>query len=278
MEIDNIVLFGSTGMLGNYCLNVLQRSYNVIAVTRRDYDIMDNDYDKLFNIISSYKNSVIVNCAGSIPQRGIGNEMDCFITNSLFPKMLDKIACQLGLKFVHVSTNCVFNYPDGNCNELAMPNETQSYGLSKILGEPDNASVIRTSIIGEEIANKKSLLEWVISNKGGKVNGYTNYLWNGCSCLELAKFIKTVIDTDTYWKGVKHIHSMETVSKHELLCMINEIYDLDISITPCSTGYVIDKTLSSIHDDTVITVPIKEQIMEQKNIGLKSGACHTMAK
>ena len=39
--VDNIILFGSTGMLGNYCLNILQQSYNVIAITRKDYDIMD---------------------------------------------------------------------------------------------------------------------------------------------------------------------------------------------------------------------------------------------
>ena len=262
--IDNIILFGSTGMMGNYCLNILQQSYNVIAITRKIYDIIDNDYDKLFNIINSYNNSVIINCAGSIPQRGINNTTECFIINSLFPKMLDKIATQLNINFIHISTNCVFNYENGNSNELTMPNEIQPYGLSKILGEPENASVIRTSIIGEEILNKKSLLEWVVSNKDGKINGYINYLWNGCTCLTLVKFIKIIIDTDTYWKGVKHIHSMETISKYELVCMINEIYNLNINITPIELDNTINKTLSSIYDNTVITKSIKEQIMEQK--------------
>jgi dTDP-4-dehydrorhamnose reductase/SAM-dependent methyltransferase len=273
-----IVIFGGTGMLGNYCLNILQQEYNVISITRKDYDIMDNNYDKLFNIINSYNNSVIINCAGSIPQRGINNEMDCFITNSLFPKMLDKIAYQLKIKFIHISTNCVFNFTNGNCDELVMPNETKSYGLSKILGEAENACVIRTSIIGEELANKKSLLEWVLSNKNGNINGYTNYLWNGCSCLTLVKFIKSIIDTDTYWKGVKHIHSMETISKYELVCMINEIYNLNINITPIELDNTINKTLSSIYDNTVITKSIKEQIIEQKNIDFKLGTYHTITK
>ena len=44
--------------------------------------------------------------------------MDCFITNSLFPKMLDKIAYQLKIKFIHISTNCVFNCTNGNCSKL----------------------------------------------------------------------------------------------------------------------------------------------------------------
>ncbi len=264
--IDNIILFGSTGMLGNYCLNILQQSYNVIAITRKDYDIMDNNYDKLFNIINSYNNSVIINCAGSIPQRGIDNTTKCFIINSLFPKMLDKIATNLNINFIHISTNCVFNYNNGNCNELVMPNETQPYGLSKILGEPENACVIRTSIIGEETLNKKSLLEWIISNKNGKINGYKNYLWNGCTCLTVVNIIKNIIETGSYWKGIRHLHSINTVSKYELVCMVNEIYNLNINITPIELDNTIDKTLSSIYDNTVITKSIKEQIIEQKNI------------
>jgi len=274
----NIILFGSTGMLGGYCIKLLQNQYNIISINRKKYDIMENNYEKLLNIIKPYKKSVIINCAGSIPQRGINNEIDCFIINSLFPKMLDKVAYQLEINFIHISTNCVFNYENGNCNELVMPNETQPYGLSKILGESENACVIRTSIIGEEIINKKSLLEWVISNKNGKINGYNNYLWNGCTCLTLVKFIKTIIDTDIYWKGIKHIHSMETISKYELVCMINEIYNLNINITPIELDNTVNKTLSSIYDNTVITKSIKEQIIEQKNIDLKLGTYNLLKK
>jgi dTDP-4-dehydrorhamnose reductase len=264
--IKNVILFGSTGMFGNYCLNILQKKYNIIAITRKDYDILENNYDKLFNIIKSYTNSVIINCAGSIPQRGIDSEIDCYIINSLFPKILDKIAYQLKIKFIHISTNCVFDYEKGYCNELVMPNETQLYGLSKILGESENACIIRTSIIGEELTNKKSLLEWVLSNKNGNINGYTNYLWNGCTCVTLVKFIENIIETKSFWKGIKHLHSKETISKYELVCMINEIYNLNINITPIKLDNKINKTLSSIYDNTVITKSIKEQIIEQKKI------------
>lgn len=273
---NNIILFGSTGMLGSYCLKILRNDYNIVPITRKEYDIMDNNYDNLFNIINSYTNSVIINCAGSIPQRETNNTTEYFIINSLFPKMLDKIATQLNINFIHVSTNCVFNYEKGNCNELVMPNEIQPYGLSKLLGEPENACVIRTSIIGEEIVNKKSLLEWVISNKNGKICGYNNTLWNGCTCQTLVKFIKTVIDTDAYWKGIKHLHSSETISKHELVCMINEIYDLNITITPINLDNTVNKTLSSIYDNTVINKSIKEQIMEQKELDIKLGTYDTV--
>lgn len=276
--VDNIILFGSTGMLGGYCLKILQNNYNVIPITRKEYNIVDNNYNKLFNIIKSYNNSVIINCAGVIPQRKKLDNIDIFVINALFPKMLNKIANQLNLNFIHISTNYVFNYENSNCNESVMPNEIEPYALSKILGEPEEACVIRTSIIGEEIINKKSLIEWVISNKNGKINGYNNYLWNGCTCLTLVKFIKTIIDTDTYWKGIKHIHSMETISKYELVCMINEIYNLNISITSLALDKPINKTLSSIYVNTTILKSIKEQIIEQKNIDLKLGTYDTLKK
>jgi len=264
--VENVILFGATGMLGNYCLNILKNKYNVFSILRNDYDILENNYDKLFNIINYYDKAVIINCAGSIPQRGINNETDCYIINSLFPKMLDKIANQLKIKFIHISTNCVFN--KCNCNESDMPNEREVYGLSKILGEPENACIIRTSIVGEEIINKKSLLEWVLSNNNGKINGYKNYLWNGCTCLTLVNFIQNILDNNGFWKGIKHIHSFETISKYELVCIINEIYNLNINIIPFDLDYNIDKTLSTIYENTIINKTIKQQIIEQKDFNI----------
>lgn len=274
----NIVIFGGTGMLGTYCANVLQQNNNVHIIDRNAYDIVDNDYDKLFNIIHSYRNPIIINCAGMIPQRHSGNDFNYFIVNSLFPKMLEKIAIKLDLQFIHMSTNCVFNYENGNNNELDMPNETTPYGLSKILGEPELCTVIRTSIIGEEIINKKSFLEWVISNKNGKINGYNNYFWNGCTCLAVATYLEKMIETNSYWKGIKHLYSNETVSKYQLACYVNEIYELDIEITPLELETTVNKTLSSIYDNVVINKSIKEQIMEQKNVDLKLGTYIVLKK
>jgi dTDP-4-dehydrorhamnose reductase len=44
----------------------------------------------------------------------------------------------------------------------------------------------------------------------------------------LAKYIKNVIDSGGFWNGIKHIFSPNVVTKYELCCYINEIYDLNI--------------------------------------------------
>ena len=99
--------------------------------------------------------------------------------------------------------------------------------------------------------NKKSFLEWVLSNKNGKINGYSNYYWNGCTCLSIAKYIEKVIENKTFWKGIRHLHSNDVISKYELACMINEIYDLNINIIKFKLDTTINKTLSTIYQNNI---------------------------
>jgi len=89
--------------------------------------------------------------------------------------------------------------------------------------------------------------------------------------LAVAKYIEKMIETNSYWKGIKHLYSNDTVSKYELACFVNEIYDLNIEITPLELETIVNKTLSSIYDNMVVNKSIKEQIIEQKNVDLKLG-------
>jgi len=259
-----IYLFGSNGMLGRYVLNILSKEFEVVPITRNKYDILNDSIDKLKYILNDIgPNDVIVNCSGIIPQKCQLNQYNEYIrVNSIFPHKLCEIADMKKSKFIHISTDCVFNGAVGNYNELSSHNATDIYGTSKSNGEPENATIIRTSIIGEYIHNNKSLLEWVISNKNGKINGYTNYIWNGVTCLTLATIIKDIIINNLYWIGVKHIFSPKEVSKYELCCIINEIYDLNIDITPTNTD-IKNMTLSSIL--TLFCIKdIREQVQLQK--------------
>ena len=49
--------------------------------------------------------------------------------------------------------NCVYTGKDGNYTEYSDHDATDIYGISKSLGEPEDATTIRTSIIGEELYN-----------------------------------------------------------------------------------------------------------------------------
>lgn len=255
-------------MLGNYIFNKLKNIYLVKCINRNDFDIENENWDKLKNILSknTETDDIIINCAGIIPQKNSDYEYKKFIRiNSLFPHKLSEFANLLNLKFIHITTDCVFNGFKGNYLEIDEHNATNIYGISKSLGEPSEATIIRTSIIGEEIKGKKSLIEWVKSNKNKTINGYTNHYWNGVTCLTLANIIKNIIDNNTFWVGVKHVYSPSCVSKYNLCCYINEIYNLNITIIPIEETEPKNLTLLSKEEPLYKLNDIYNQIIEQKN-------------
>ena len=265
-----IVLFGSTGMLGRYVLKVLREKYEVICILRNDYDIENDNQSKLELQLNQIlqKNDIIINCAGIIPQKYTNDKFKTFIKiNTLFPRKLNDISIKNGYMFIHITTDCVFDGIKGNYYPNDMHSATDIYGISKSLGEPDEATIIRTSIIGEELVGKKSLIEWVKSNKNRNIKGYTNHTWNGVTCLELAKIILNIIDNNIYWTGVRHIFSPNIVSKYDLCCYINKIYKLNIDIEKHEDS--ISKNMTLCGDKIFVLDNIYQQIAELSNFILE---------
>ncbi|AZL89322.1 dTDP-4-dehydrorhamnose reductase [Megavirus baoshan] len=267
-----IIIFGPNGMLGNYMLNYFKNKHDVVSIDRKIIDAMNVDLLKLTNTLSNYRTSkddvLVINCVGVIPQRNDINESRTFIkVNTLFPHMLSYCCDLLGFKMIHISTDCVYNGDKGNYSENDCHNETNIYGVSKSLGEPTNCCVMRTSIIGQEIYNKKSLLEWVISQNNKTVYGFINHFWNGVTCLQLAKIIEHMIDNNIFWNGVRHIHSPDIVNKYQLIEYISETYNLSIDLQEKKTD-IINKTLKSIYPSFIEIPPIKKQIEDLLDFSL----------
>ena len=97
------------------------------------------------------------------------------------------------------------------------------------------------------------------------VNGYTNHYWNGVTCYTLSNIIKRIIDEDLFWKGVRHVHSPDTVTKYDLCCYVNKIYGLNINIVPVESEIKKNMTL---HDPCILfEIPnVYDQIVHQKDI------------
>ena len=282
-----IIIFGGTGMLGRYVASILKIYYDIECINRDSFDILNDNWDKLSNLLGKLNNyDVVINCAGIIPQRLPNNTSNVsntsnipnvniikmyFRVNSMFPHKLQELSGKIGFRFIHITTDCVFNGKRnyGSYNELdnKLENMEQGvYGISKSLGEPMQACIIRTSIIGEEKENKKSLLEWVKSQNNGVINGFSNHYWNGITCLTLANIIEKIIRKELFWKGIRHIYSPEIISKYDLCNMINDIYQLNIEIKYISTPKKYNKSLISIYNtcNNFYIPSIREQLTKQK--------------
>jgi dTDP-4-dehydrorhamnose reductase len=262
-----IFIFGSNGMLGTYMTSYLSKMYNVVPINRLHYDLSNIQIQTLKELLLSKnieKEDIVINCAGVIPQASKQRDLYknlYYRINSMFPVMLSMICNEFGANMIHITTDCVFDGKLGGYNETSEHTETNDYGVSKSLGELCDATIIRTSIIGEEIINKRSLLEWVRSNQNGSINGYVNHHWNGVTCLELAKVVLELVESGIYWKGVRHVFSPTSVTKCELVNMINDVYGLGIKIKPHETETV-DKTITTVYDKRFQIKDFLEQIKE----------------
>jgi dTDP-4-dehydrorhamnose reductase len=260
-----IVIFGSNGMLGNYMVHVLSHSDTIIALKRNDFNIETDPWEKLYKILHMYKPTVIINCAGLIPQRNLKYIKPYYRINSVFPHKLQNYCNKYPCKLIHITTDCVFSGDKGNYNEAQCPDPVNTYGRSKYLGEPLDACVIRTSIIGEEINNKRSLLEWVKVQT--IINGFLNHIWNGVTCLKLSEIVQEIIQKKLFWKGIRHIHSPNSVSKFHLCKIIRDIYKLNINILSIDAPTKIDRTLLTLYPTFTIE-SIEDQLKKQKEFHL----------
>jgi dTDP-4-dehydrorhamnose reductase len=274
-KIMKIYVLGSNGMLGKYVSTFLVDYYNVIKITRNEIDASNIDEENLKNKLIRLglkEGDVVINCIGTIkPMVDIIGDLNTIKVNSVFPRILANVCENLSVKMIHPTTDCVFTGIKGSYNENDVHDISDVYGRSKSLGEPNNCTVIRTSIIGEEVGQGRSLVEWVKSNKGNNIFGFTNHIWNGVTCLQFGKICKKIIDENLFWYGIKHLHS-NNLNKNELVGTISDVYGLNITITPKETPIKCDRSLSTIFIENLekMEIPdLKTQIIEMKEFSKK---------
>lgn len=274
-KMKSIAIIAANGMLG-YAVSLYFESKHIEVkkITRKEFDIVDNDFQKLENLVKDV--DCIINCAGIIKPLISSNRIeDILNVNSIFPRNLSILSKLLNVKVIHVTTDCVFSGKKGNYNENSYFDAEDLYGLSKCAGDIGELMTLRTSIIGEEKNNSRSLLAWAKSQAGKQINGYINHFWNGLTTVYFAEIIYKILTSGHYKKGIFHIYSPNKVSKFELLNYINEIYTLDLKIVPIEASEYCDRTLSSIYSlsKELVQIPIYDQIKSMREFFKNENCC-----
>lgn len=239
-----ILLLGTSGMLGGQLLETLQglghtvksysRAKNYREMNQHEsYNHSDIFSNRTSEMIAEVNPDYLINCIGVIKQREDSRDaVESIKINSLLPHFLEGICLDHNIKIIHFSTDCVYTGAQGGYIESDTPDATDIYGRSKLLGElyGQNCLTIRTSIIGHEASNKRSLLEWALSNKHKSVRGFKNAIFSGLTTLEMGKVIDTfILKPKTELKGLFHV-SANPISKFDLLTLISKEYELDLKI------------------------------------------------
>jgi dTDP-4-dehydrorhamnose reductase len=279
----SILILGASGMLGHTLLKTfledplfttygtLRKSQSIVqtslinqACIYRNIDA--NSFDNIERLIASLNPSIVINCIGIIKQLSAAKDPIASITiNSLFPHQLAQLCSKYNAKLIQISTDCVFLGGKGNYTEQDNPDPVDLYGRTKLLGEvtSPNCLTIRTSIIGRELNSQNSLVEWFISQKGKTVKGFDRAIYTGFTTQALAQIIEKIILEQPNLEGLWHISS-DPITKYQLLNMMNQVFNLGITIEK-DESFICDRSLNSqkFRDFTGYTPPTWEEMIAQ---------------
>lgn len=255
MEKIKLLVLGSNGMLGHVTRRYLEDTdkYEIHTTTRGEpkednqhyFDAITN-LDSIALLIQTIRPKFVINCIGVLVNDSQLNPKNAFLANSLLPNYIGLIIKNSDVKLIHISTDCVFSGEKGPYLENDLKDETNTYGMSKNIGEIHNSTnclTIRTSIIGPEIRSKTTgLFNWVLKNKHQTIKGYKNATWSGLTTLELSRFIHYVIQKNFHPKTIIHATNNIAISKYDLLQEIIEIFNLDIVLEE-ENNYHVNKQL-----------------------------------
>lgn len=245
-----LLILGGDGMLGHQLLESLASRHAVRATLRgpasdytnsnrfnrqRDlFGVQATDESQLRQILHDIQPDALINCIGVVKQRDTAASARISIeVNALFPHVLYQQCQSVGTRLIHLSTDCVFSGRRGDYRESDFADANDLYGRTKFLGEigGEGALTLRTSIIGLEVKNFASLIEWYLAQRG-EIRGFTNAIYSGFTTLEMARIIERVLIHAPTLSGVYQVAS-EPISKHALLTRLTELLGRkDVQITP----------------------------------------------
>lgn len=261
--MQRVLVLGATGMLGHVFFKQLGYSgqFEVAGTVRSRtglemaftaderrclYDGVDAEhFDSLIRVFGQVRPHAVLNCIGIIKQLPSAKDpMASLSLNALFPHRLARLCEASGSRLIHVSTDCVFRGDRGNYRESDTSDADDLYGRTKFLGELHGAHclTLRTSVIGHELTNNVSLVDWFLS-QNGRTRGYTKAIYTGLSTIEMAELLIRHVLPNERLNGLYQVSSTP-IAKYDLLRLIAARYGKVIEIEPFA-GVAIDRSLDS---------------------------------
>jgi len=256
-----ILILGVSGMIGSALYKRLSATPNfevygsVRDLSIREYflaplrgrlvncgDLSVNE--SIYAVLHKVNPEVVVNCAGLTKhKKEADNPETTMPINASMPHQFAAACADRDIRFIHISSDCVFSGVKGGYVEGDIPDASDLYGRSKALGEVMHGNVItlRTSTIGHELHTNYGLLEWFLS-QNKECKGFSKAIFSGLPSMVFAEVIKDFVLPNPDLRGLYHV-SADPINKYELLELIARIYNKKIEIRQ-DREFTIDRSLN----------------------------------
>ena len=262
-----ILVLGSEGMLGHVVKRYFEnKGYEVYATSRNKenenyFDLTDNikDIDK---IVDRIKPQVVINCIGLLNKVAEENQALAVLINSYLPHYMDELSEKKNFKFIHVSTDCVFDGKKGQYAVDSFKDAYSFYGQSKALGEINNnrSVTLRTSIVGpDENPKGIGLFQWFMKQEN-ETRGYSKAIWTGITTIQFAKCMEEAIEKNL--AGLYHAVNGDKIAKADLLKLFAKYFKPSTKVIE-DASFVSDKSLILRENDYKFNIPSYEHMIKE---------------
>lgn len=247
--MKRIFITGASGQLGLALYRFLRERkdyelYRTDAFASEDGTVEALDITneaKVAAAIEEFQPDIIINCAAFTAVDLCESEQEkAYQVNALGPKYLAISAEKCNAKFVHISTDYVY---DGNAErpyiEMDSTAPISVYGKTKLEGELfvmkhcSKAFVLRTAwVFGEGKNFVKTMLR--LSESGNKIRVVADQYGSPTSALELARVILYLMETDSY--GVYHTTCEGSTNWYEFAVTIFEMAGIKVDVERITTS------------------------------------------
>lgn len=195
---------------------------------------ISNDCIDLKTILKKNQIDILINCSGLTGVEECENKFTLANQlNGLLPGQLANIASKLNIKFIHISTDHLFDGTKKMYTEKDETNPLNNYALTKLLGETQvfqnniDAIVIRTNFFGKGPNYKSSFSDKIISSlkKNEKITLFDNVYYTPIHINEISEIVDILITNDA--SGIYNISSNERITKFEFGLMIAEKHNFN---------------------------------------------------
>jgi dTDP-4-dehydrorhamnose reductase len=279
--MNNVLVVGANGQLGQSIKEIHNNyNYNFIFASKIDLDIV-NEKD-ILKYVKQNNINTIINCAGYTNVDKAESEQELATNiNVTAVKYLAKISNDNNIKFIHVSTDYVF---DGEKNtpyiETDITNPMSIYGQTKLDGENHilkigvkNSIIIRTSWLYSPYNNNFLKTIHRISQTNKSLNIIYDQIGTPTYALNLAKVILDIIPkidnqtTQIYHYSNEGVSSWfdfasDIVSLLGISCAINPIHSYEYKMIATRPKYSVFSK-SKIKKDFDINIPYWRDSLSQ---------------
>ncbi len=251
--MTRILITGASGLLGvNLALEAAKR-YEVVGLLHehalRDpgFETLQADLlqpDEIARELDETQPDWVINCAALADldaceqQPQLAQQL-----NAELPGRLATETAKRGLRFLHVSTDAVYDGSKGDYREEDAPAPISVYGRTKRLGELAvrganlKAVIVRPNLFGWSVSGERSLAEFFYNNltAGKSVRGFTDRLFCPLQVTDLAAIMLELLEKDL--NGHYHVVSSDHISKYDFGAALAKRFDLDANlIKPASAA------------------------------------------